>query len=69
MGAGVHGMACQVLILQVCPRSAPRGRQPSQERGGPRGQEHSGPLRPISMPGMVGFCVSGDMNVKSMGSG
>ena len=26
-------------------------------------------LRPISMPGMVGFCVSGDINIKSMGCG
>lgn len=68
LGAGVHGLACRVLILQVCPRVPPEAGNPSQE-GSPLGQELSRPLRPISMPRMVGFCVSGDMNIKSMGSG
>ena len=58
VGWGLGSTICHVsvLLLQVGPRSAPRAR-------GTTG------LRPISMPGMVGFCVSGDMNIKSMGSG
>lgn len=42
------------------PGRAPRGKAPTQERGSLPGQEHSRASEtPVSMPGMVAFCVSG----------
>lgn len=63
-------MACHVKYSFCrCAQKCPQRQATLKERGGHLGQEHSGPLRPISMPGTVGSCVSGDMNIKSMGSG